>query len=125
MDDGTRISFAAGPISYFSRLANAEWHKIYCCRKGVAGSDYEIFVIFSDEERRNLLPRIEKMANAGMRVLGIAKAEFVNPVLPGKQHDFVFEFLGLAGLSDPVRPGVADAVQRCNEAGIKGSDDYR
>jgi len=74
---------------------------------------------FSDIERQNLLPKIEKMANAGMRVLGVAKAEFPNPVLPGKQHDFVFDFLGLVGLSDPVRSSVPAAIQECYGAGMR------
>ena len=30
-----------------------------------------------------------------------------------------FEFLGLVGLADPVRPGVAEAVKECYAAGIK------
>lgn len=39
--------------------------------------------------------------------------------LPTEQHDFVFEYLGLAGLHDPVRPGVAEAVADCAGAGIR------
>jgi len=38
---------------------------------------------------------------------------------PPEQHDFDFEFLGLAGLHDPVRPGVADAVADCLHAGVR------
>ena len=33
--------------------------------------------------------------------------------LPGDQHDFAFEFLGLVGLEDPVRP---TAARRCRSA---------
>ncbi|MBG6060121.1 magnesium-transporting ATPase (P-type) [Cryobacterium sp. MP_M3] len=39
--------------------------------------------------------------------------------LPEAQHDFEFEFLGLAGLRDPVRPGVAEAVAECARAGVR------
>ena len=39
--------------------------------------------------------------------------------LPDEQHDFDFEFLGLLGLADPVRPGVPEAVQECYTAGIR------
>lgn len=74
---------------------------------------------FTAAQRQNLLRKIEKMANAGMRVLGVAKAEFSNPVLPGKQHDFVFDFLGLVGLSDPIRSSAPDAIQECYDAGIR------
>ena len=40
-------------------------------------------------------------------------------MLPAEQHDFDFEFLGLVGLHDPVRPGVADAVAECQRAAIR------
>ena len=59
------------------------------------------------------------MANEGLRILGVAKAYFTATDLPGEQHDFTFEFLGLVGLADPVRPGVAEAVQECHTAGIR------
>jgi len=59
------------------------------------------------------------MAARGLRVLGVAKASFVGAAWPGTQHDFDFEFLGLVGLSDPLRPGVRDAVNECRMAGIK------
>ena len=39
--------------------------------------------------------------------------------LPGEQHDFDFEFLGLVGLADPVRPTVPSAVEECYTAGIR------
>jgi Ca2+-transporting ATPase len=39
--------------------------------------------------------------------------------LPSKQHDFPFQFLGLVGLADPVRPTVANAIQQCYTAGIR------
>ena len=39
--------------------------------------------------------------------------------LPDGQHDFEFEFLGLIGMEDPVRPGVPEAVKECYSAGIR------
>jgi P-type Ca2+ transporter type 2C len=39
--------------------------------------------------------------------------------LPDGQHDFLFEFVGLVGFADPVRPQVADAVRECSTAGIR------
>ena len=40
-------------------------------------------------------------------------------VLPGNQHDFDFEFLGLIALEDPVRPDVPQAIAECHAAGIR------
>jgi Ca2+-transporting ATPase len=63
--------------------------------------------------------RIAAMAEQGLRVIGVARAKFQIEALPEEQHDFEFEFIGLLGLADPVRPGVAEAVQECYEAGIR------
>ena len=52
-------------------------------------------------------------------MIGVAKAVFKKSELPGKQHAFLFQFTGLLGLEDPVRPGVAEAVCECYEAGIR------
>ncbi|MDP2662294.1 MAG: HAD-IC family P-type ATPase, partial [Dehalococcoidia bacterium] len=68
---------------------------------------------------QELSKHISALADDGMRVLGVARAKFQRGSLPGEQHDFKFEFLGLVGLVDPVRPGVAEAVQECYAAGIR------
>ncbi|MEJ2599657.1 MAG: cation-translocating P-type ATPase [Anaerolineales bacterium] len=63
--------------------------------------------------------RITAMAERGLRVIGVARAKFHIESLPKEQHDFEFEFTGLLGLADPVRPGVAKALQECYDAGIR------
>ncbi|MBZ5679243.1 MAG: cation-translocating P-type ATPase [Acidobacteriia bacterium] len=73
---------------------------------------------FSPEQMNTLFAQVGLMANEGLRVLGVARAYFQESQLPREQHDFDFEFLGLVGLADPVRPGVAKAVQECYSAGI-------
>jgi len=74
-----------------------------------------------DENRRiALAAKIEQMAEQGLRVLGVAKAYFrQEDSLPAIQHDFNFQFIGLIGLSDPIRPAVPDAIRMCYSAGIK------
>ncbi len=59
------------------------------------------------------------LASNGLRVLGVARAAFEAAVLPGNQHDFAFEFLGLIALEDPVRPDVPQAIAQCHAAGIR------
>ena len=63
--------------------------------------------------------QVQAMANDGLRVIGVARATFAAPPLPDNQHVFEFEFLGLLGLHDPVRPEVPDAVAQCHAAGIR------
>ncbi len=62
---------------------------------------------------------ITAMADKGLRVIGVAKAHFKQTSLPGEQHDFVFQFVGLVGLTDPVRPTVPAAIKECYSAGIR------
>ena len=72
-----------------------------------------------EEESRRLTEEVDAMAGAGLRVIGVAGARSARPAPPGGQHAFTFQFLGLIGLADPVRPGVDDALRECRAAGIK------
>jgi len=75
---------------------------------------------FKDDQKTALSEEIGVMAENGLRVLGVAKANFTqSDELPGEQHEFNFEFIGLVGLVDPLRPSVPDAVKECSEAGIR------
>jgi Ca2+-transporting ATPase len=62
---------------------------------------------------------VQEMADAGLRVLGVAKARLLPGTLPDQQHDFDFEFTGLIGLSDPIRENVPAAIAECYKAGIR------
>jgi len=73
----------------------------------------------ADDQVEALKEQINHMADEGLRVIGVAKAHFHRVTLPTEQHDFKFEFIGLLGLSDPVRPEVAEAVQECYTAGVR------
>jgi Ca2+-transporting ATPase len=74
---------------------------------------------FDTAAMRDRMEDVNAMAAEGLRVLGVAKASFRFPDLPQEQHDFSFEFLGLVGFADPVRPNVAGAVLECYSAGIR------
>jgi P-type Ca2+ transporter type 2C len=88
---------------------------------------------FTPPQQQILAAQVSAMASQGLRVLGVARASlleapppFLPPHpsldiehLPDKQHDFPFQFLGLVGLADPVRPTVAAAVAECYTAGIR------
>ncbi len=77
--------------------------------------------------RARLLDQVGTLSEQGLRVLGVAtatlnhRAERQNAAtpLPEGQHDFAFEPVGLIGLVDPVREGVAEAVAACRRAGIR------
>jgi Ca2+-transporting ATPase len=62
---------------------------------------------------------VAQMASEGLRVIGVARAVIISGDLPSFQHDFDFTFIGLIGLSDPIRKNVPDAVKECYKAGIR------
>jgi Ca2+-transporting ATPase len=72
-----------------------------------------------DENKKRLSQAVEELAADGLRVLGVAKAKINVKGLPEAQHDFSFEFIGLIGLSDPIRKNVKKAVAECYKAGIR------
>lgn len=74
---------------------------------------------FDSHQREQLSQQVDAMARDGLRVLAVAKARFGTNRWPTSQHDFDFEFLGLIGLADPVRPSVPAALKECYGAGIK------
>ena len=73
----------------------------------------------SQERISELAEAIETLASGGLRVLGVAKDVENLTELPDIQHDFNFEFVGLIGLSDPIRENVPQAVTECYQAGIR------
>ena len=66
-----------------------------------------------------LMGEVRRLAAAGLRVVGVAKAEFSLTRLPAEQHAFDFVPLGLVGLADPIRPSVPGALDACRSAGIR------
>jgi P-type Ca2+ transporter type 2C len=73
----------------------------------------------NESQTEEISQTISSMADEGLRIIGVAKAEFKKSELPLEQHDFNFKFLGLIGFMDPVRPGVKGAVQECYQAGLR------
>jgi P-type Ca2+ transporter type 2C len=71
------------------------------------------------KEKKRLSEAVEELAAKGLRVLGVAKAKIKANNLPEIQHDFKFDFIGLIGLSDPIRKNVKQAVSECHKAGIR------
>ncbi|MFA5986263.1 MAG: cation-translocating P-type ATPase [Parcubacteria group bacterium] len=67
----------------------------------------------------DVLKKVDAMSQKGLRVLGVAKATVDHSDRIQDQHDYAYEFVGLIGFVDPVRPSVAQAVQECYTAGIR------
>ncbi len=74
---------------------------------------------FTPKQNQELMKSIEEMAAKGLRILGVAKALFKKVSLPDIQHDFVFEFVGLLGFVDPLRPTAVGAIKEAHNAGLR------
>ncbi|MFZ2965248.1 MAG: HAD-IC family P-type ATPase, partial [Rhodoglobus sp.] len=75
---------------------------------------------FDASRLASLRDQVDAATANGQRVLAVARARHAGAAsLPERQEDFDFEYLGLAGLHDPVRPGVADAVAELAGAGVR------
>ncbi len=68
--------------------------------------------------RKSIDRQVEDLAKEGLRVIGVAEARRVGPVLPTKQEELDFRWLGLIAFEDPMRPQVAEAMNVCRGAGI-------
>lgn len=73
----------------------------------------------SCEKMEEVKATADRMASRGLRVLGIAGSLHPLTELPTIQHDFTYQFLGLVGFADPVRPGIDQAISECYSAGIR------
>jgi len=73
----------------------------------------------TDEQSAKLQTEVARLAGEGLRILGIARADYSGSEWPQSQEGFDFRFVGLVGLHDPVRPTVPDAIQECRDAGIR------
>ena len=67
--------------------------------------------VLTSNERKIILKQNDEMANGALRVLAMAYSD--------KKETKDLTFVGLAGMIDPPREEVKDAIARCNKAGIK------
>jgi len=61
----------------------------------------------------------QRLAGQGMRVLAVAAGDLAEPTGERAVDESALGFLGLVAFSDPVRPGVAEALRECREAGVR------
>lgn len=71
-------------------------------------------VPFTPVHKQNIRNAIKEMSSRALRVLALAMRTGDR-----KATEKELIFVGLAGMKDPIRPGVAEAVTSCQKAGVK------
>lgn len=97
---------------------NPENQQMTIAAKGAPEAIFELCHLPQTDQKK-YGDAVAQMASSGLRVLGVARSMIVSKNLPDVQHDFDFEFIGLIGLSDPIREEVPGAVAECYQAGIR------
>ena len=72
----------------------------------------------TERVRNEIEAEIKHLAENGLRILGVATVNSTK-VLTEDVREFKWNFAGLIGFADPVRPGVAEAIMECYDAGIE------
>lgn len=87
--------------------------------------------LLTEDNRRTLTSIIDNYASRSLRTIGMIYREFDKwpakgaRTAEGDRNEVIFEdifrqmvFLGIVGIQDPLRQGVAEAVKKCQNAGV-------
>jgi len=73
----------------------------------------------TQDDRREILAHGDRMAGEAMRVLAFAEKDARTLPRSQDEAESELEFVGLAGLEDPPRPEVSQAITSCKKAGVR------
>lgn len=105
-DDGSTALFVAVKGSPIEVLA--------LCRSRLQDGEK---VILTEEDRLHIQTANEQMAGNALRVLGVAYTD-EGEARTDSPEQANLTWLGLVGMADPIRPGVAEIISRFHRAGI-------
>jgi P-type Ca2+ transporter type 2C len=119
LQGGTLVSdFPFDPaVKYMTHLWRLDGRYLICAKgaiEGILGRSAA-----PSETRRSAGEANRLLASQGMRVLAVAAGELPEPTENRARAELALRFAGLVAFNDPVRPGVADALRECDEAGIR------
>lgn len=107
-DGSTHAAFTKGAVDSLLDISSHVW---------VEGAIQPL----TAEWRERIVVANDRLAQSGMRVLGVAFRPLRGPILDGQgeslEQDLIF--VGLVGMIDPPRAEVKDAVDRAKTAGIR------
>ena len=93
--------------------------KITVCAKGSSEKILELCQI-SESEKNSAKSKALDMSREGLRVIAVARMTLATVAdIPETINDCVLTLVGLVGLADPPREGIARDIAQCNRAGIR------
>lgn len=104
-DDGPLLIVKGAPEAVLGR----------CSSRLVGGSAEPL----TEDDRNRLRAQVDRMAAQGMRMIAVATREVPGGALGRDEAETGLVLTGFAGLTDPARPEVADAVRDLRQAGIR------
>jgi P-type Ca2+ transporter type 2C len=109
------------PFDPIRKRESAVWPDDAGARVAVKGAPEAVLeaCAMSESERADVMAGVERLADAGLRVIGVAERRATT--LPGgaDEAERDLAFLGVAAFRDPLRAGVAGAVSELARAGVR------
>lgn len=99
------VYFTKGAVDSLLNISSYVWHDNH-------------LEPFTAEWRSRIEASNARLAQQGIRVLGVAFRAEDSPPQQNSSIEHGLTFLGLVGMVDPARPEVKDSVRMCREAGI-------
>jgi Ca2+-transporting ATPase len=97
---------------------HADGRQVIAC-KGAPEGVLALCGGLSAEEREAAAEAVRVRAAAGLRVLGVARVPEWTGEFPERQEELPFVWVGLVAFSDPVAPGIPEALGRLRGAGLR------
>jgi len=95
---------------------NDKGARVFACKGALEGIIRLCELNSKDSEEA--LAKGREYAKKGLRVLGVAKGNWEETILPEKQEDINFEFLGLITFYDPPDEHIPQVIKRFYQAGV-------
>jgi len=102
------VAFAKGAVDRLLEVCSGVWE---------GDDDAEL----DEQRRKQIVEAHDELAAQGMRILGMAVRPLDSSSVSNKEEDVERNliFIGLAGMIDPPRPEVYDAIGICRTAGLR------
>ena len=109
------------PFTDEDKMMGKAWEvngKITLAAKGSAESIMSICDM-ADDLKKDVTSQIDEMQRKGLRVIAVAKGDYLENELPLKLTDAKLKYVGIAALQDPPKDTVAEDIRKCREAGVR------